>query len=51
MPETAVYKDSNTFAMEDEVWFADQRLMTPPSCDTVLSQESCQRNFCLLVAL
>jgi hypothetical protein len=49
VPETTVHKNGQTCFDENEIRFAENRLMPPPSFEVMLTQKLCQRYFRFLI--
>jgi hypothetical protein len=50
MPEATIHKHSQFNFFENEVWFAEDSLISPPACDSLTPEKFCEHKFCVLVA-
>jgi len=50
MPEAAIHKDGNPKFRENEIWFTEYRLMTPPTYNVVLPENPNQCQLCIFVS-
>ena len=49
VPETAVHENCESYARENEIWFAEHGLIAPPAGDAIAPHQLCQRDFGLFV--